>query len=142
MSSLVDESVPVRCEPSAPAKGPVTSLHAALLQGKHTDLVVSRYHNKLFVAVTQVGTLGTICEVRRDKVQQQVGEKQSGGQAVYSLTVLLGQEREEVCLLARMLAEKLELSQPLLLCVGIKSLSPQLLTQIVNWVRGTLTLDL
>lgn len=135
MSSLLEESHPERALPQTVTSGPVTVLHAALVGGSHTDLVVTRYTNRLFLAVTQVGKLGTICEARRDKLQEGSGlEFPGAGRVIYSVTVLLGQDKEEVSLLARILAEKLELTQPLVLCVGIKNLSPQLVRQLVDFI--------
>lgn len=134
-SGLLDDQLPARAEPgpAASQNGPVTKLIAGVVQGRHTDLVVTRYSDKLFLAVTQLGKLGTLLEVRRDRVEV-TGEAARGGRAVFSCSVLLGQDTEEVHLLARMLAERLELSQPLVLSVGVKGLTVDLAKLMVDFI--------
>jgi len=139
MSSLLDDNQPERLEPApAAAAGPKTKIHAGLIGGVHTELVISIYCDRTFVAVTQVGKLGDIIEVRRDKVQEcgpgGAGGEGVGGRAVYSATVLLGRHSEEVELLGRVLAEKLVLVKPLVLCVGIKTIDPGMIRQIVDFI--------
>lgn len=131
--SLLEDTQPTRPEPEEPTRGgPSTCLKAGLVCGVHTDLVVTRYKDKLFVAVTQLGKLGNITEVRREQVQGAAGEQ--GGRVVYSCQVLLGQDTEEIHLLARILAEKIELDKPLVLCVGIKGLTVELAKQLVDFI--------
>jgi len=131
--SLLEETQPNRPEPEEPIRGgPSSCVKAGLVCGVHTDLLVNKYKDKLFVAVTQLGKLGTITEVRRDQVQGAAGEQ--GGRVVYSCQVLLGQDTEEIHLLARIIADKLELDKPLVLCVGIKCLTVELVQQLVDFV--------
>lgn len=135
MSGLLEENQPDRGLTQAVSSPPNTRLHAALVEGVHTDLVVTRYTDRLFLAVTQVGKLGTICEARRDRVEEGTGLGGTRqGRVIYSVALLLGQDKEEVSLLARILAEKLELNQPLVLCVGIKVLTPQLVKHLVDFI--------
>ena len=56
------------------------------------------------------------------------------GRLVFSSQVLLGQDSEELQLLARVLAEKLNLSSPLVLTVGVKQLSLPLVSDLVKFV--------
>lgn len=56
------------------------------------------------------------------------------GRQVYSSQVLLGKDSEELQLLARVLAEKLSLTSPLVLTVGVKHLSLPLVTDLVKFV--------
>jgi len=134
-SGLLDDQLPVRAEPGSATgqNGPVSKLAAGIVRGRHTDLVVTRYSDKLFLAVTQLGKLGTLLEVRRDCVGV-TGEVGRASRAVFSCSVLLGQDTEEVHLLARMLAERLGLSQPLVLCVGVKGLTVDLAKLLVDFI--------
>ena len=112
---------------------PNTVLRAAVLSGVHTDLLITKYSDKLFVSVTQLGKLGTILLVEKEAVK--TGDSRTeDGRLVFSSQVLLGQDSEELHLLARVLAEKLNLSSPLVLSVGVKHLSLPLVTDLVKFV--------
>jgi len=129
MSSLLEAGPPPRAPPPPPT-APATSLHHGLVGGAHTDLVVTRYTDRLFLCVTQLGKLGSLVEARRERVE----EAGPGGRLVYTVTVLLGQEREEVVLLARILAQRLQLATPLVLSVGVRDLTPMAAKQLAEFV--------
>ena len=126
MSSLLEEVQPNRPEPK---------LVGAVVSGVHTDLLVTRYTDKTFVCVTQLGKLGTIVQVERDQVR--AGEE-GGKKVVYSSTVLLGQDSEEIQFLARVLAERSQLNKPMVLCVGMKGLTIKLALELVDFVMQNL----
>jgi len=132
MSSLLEEVQPERPEPKDPeTAGPLSKLVGGLVASVHTDLVITKYSDKIFVCVTQLGKLGTILQVERDQVRS--GEA-GGGKVVYSSTVLLGQDSEEIQLLGRVLAEKCQLSKPLILSVGVKGLSIRVALELVDFI--------
>jgi len=132
MSSLLEEVQPERPEPKAPeTAGPLTQVVGGLVASVHTDLVVTKYTDKTFVCVTQLGKLGTILQVERDQVRSGEG---GGGKVVYSSTVLLGQDSEEIQFLGRLLAEKCQLSKPLILSVGVKGLSIKVALELVDFI--------
>jgi len=112
---------------------PSTVLQAAIISGVHTDLLISKYSDKLFISLTQLGKLGTILLVEKEAVKTGDARTEDGRQ-VFSSQVLLGQDSEELQLLARVLAEKLQLSSPLVLTVGVKHLSLPLVTDLVKFV--------
>ena len=112
----------------------MTSTFATSLCGRHTDLVVTRFSDKTLVVVTQVGKLGTVLDIARDAVDTPGAAP--GTRPVYSVSVLLGRDTEEVLLLGRMLAEKLASDKPLLVCVGIKDLTPAVAAQVVKYVAS------
>jgi len=131
MSSLLEEVQPDRAEPKPlVAVGPVTTLFASCVGGVHTDLLVTKYSDRTFVCVTQLGKLGTIVQVEKDRVRG--GE--DIGRVVFSSTVLLGQDSEEIQLLARVLAERSQLNKPLIICVGIKGLTVKLAMELVEFI--------
>ena len=132
MSSLLEEVQPERPEPKAPeTAGPESKLVGALVDSVHTDLVVTKYTDSTFVCVTQLGKLGTIVQVERDQVKS--GEE-GGKKGIYSSTVLLGQDSEEIQFLARVLAERSQLLKPLILCVGVKGLTIKLALELVDFI--------
>jgi len=112
---------------------PDTFLRAATISGVHTDLLISRYSDKLFISLTQLGKLGTIVLVEKEAVKTGDARTEDGRQ-VYSSQVLLGQDSEELQLFARVLGEKLSLTVPLVLTVGVKQLSLPLVTDLVKFV--------
>jgi len=135
MSSLLEEVQPERAEPKPPVSaGPVTGLCATTIGGVHTDLLVTRYSDRTLVCVTQLGKLGTILQVERDQVRG--GEE--GPRVVYSSTVLLGQDSEEIQLLARVVAERSKLSKPMVLCVAVKGLTIKLALELVEFIMQNL----
>lgn len=145
--SCLAEDLPTREAPSAAlSKAPVTSLTTSKVGGVTTDLVVTDYSDRLFIVVSQLGKLGTICEARREKAQSQQGGVASGdegaGRPVYTVSTLLGKESEEVELVARLLAEKLALGKPIVVCVAVKGitfdLAKQLADLVIERVRGGL----
>jgi len=135
--SCLAEDLPTREAPStATSKAPVTSLTATKVGGVHTDLVVTDYSDRLFIVVSQLGKLGTICEARREKAQSQQGGigDEGAGRPVYTVSTLLGKESEEVELVARLLAEKLALRKPIVLCVAVKGITFPLAKQLADIV--------
>ena len=67
---------------------PSTLLHAAILSGVQTDLLITRYSDKLFISLTQLGKLGTILLVEKEAVK--TGDARTeDGRLVFSSQVLL-----------------------------------------------------
>jgi len=132
MASLLDDSIPQRNQEIAPqVNGPVTQKFGTLLAGVHTDLVVSRFEDRTLIVVTQIKKLGKILQVEKDQVK---GPLPAASRSVYTVTTLLGQTSEDSCVLARILAEKLNITKPLILCIGIKQLSPQTVNLVVKYI--------
>lgn len=136
--SCLAEDLPTREAPSAAlSKAPVTSLTTSKVGGVTTDLVVTDYSDRLFIVVSQLGKLGTICEARREKAQSQQGGAsgdEGAGRPVYTVSTLLGKESEEVELVARLLAEKLALGKPIVVCVAVKGITFDLAKQLADLV--------
>jgi len=144
--SCLAEDLPTREAPSvAPSKAPVTTLNTTKVGGVNTDLVITDYSDRLFIVVSQLGKLGTICEARREKAQSQQGGigDEGAGRPVYTVLTLLGKESEEVELVARLLAEKLALGKPIVVCVAVKgitfTIAKQLADLVIERVQGGLS---
>jgi len=135
--ALLDDSVPTDriSQLSVQQSGPETQTFGAVLSGHHTDLVVTRFTDRTLIVVTQVKKLGTVLDICRDTVNQPGTDNT---RPVYSVSVLLGQDSEGVVLFGRILAEKLKIAKPLLLCVGIreKNLSRDMTKQVVEFVAS------
>lgn len=131
MSSLLEEAVPVR-EAETEPQGPVSRTFGRDIRGKHTDLIITRYTNRTLVILTQLRKLGIVLEVSRDTVRNPT--EGSSGRAVFSVKTLLGQDSEEVHLLGRMLAERVDLTNPLLLTVGAKDLDIPTAKELASFV--------
>ena len=57
---------------------------------------------------------------------------------MYSCTVLLGQDTEELHFLGRTLAEKIETTKPIIFAVGVKCLTVLLALEFVKFVTENL----
>jgi len=103
-----------------------------LVEGQHTDLVISIYSDRILIVLTQLRKLGTVLEITRDTVRNPA--EGSSGRAVFSVTTLLGLECEEQHLLGRILADKLNIKKPILLTLAVKQLNNKKIKDLVQFV--------
>jgi hypothetical protein len=92
----------------------------AIVAGQHTDFVVNLYSDCAFVAITQVGKLGTVMHIREEGTL-------SGGR--HSVQVLMGQrENNLITTYADQLAQFIlpKCRTPLLLTLAMKNHEPKL----------------
>eukprot|EP00467_Chlorarachnion_reptans_P026323 CAMPEP_0114526792 /NCGR_PEP_ID=MMETSP0109-20121206/23235_1 /TAXON_ID=29199 /ORGANISM="Chlorarachnion reptans, Strain CCCM449" /LENGTH=140 /DNA_ID=CAMNT_0001708641 /DNA_START=62 /DNA_END=484 /DNA_ORIENTATION=+ len=107
----------------SPASHPLqNAVHKVLVEveGKATDVILTRYTNRIFILATQNGKCGTLINAQRDS--KAMGRTES--EPTYSIKILLG-KREDVFgeLLARALIEKIgRTGKSLLLGLNIKDL--------------------
>jgi len=114
--------------------GPETVTRAGQVAGQHTDLLISRYADKLLICVTQLKKFGSWVQLERAVVKPGESENCSASRHVYNCSVLLGQDTEELHFLGRALAEKIDTSKPVILAVGIKNLTVPLALELVKFV--------
>jgi len=114
--------------------GPETVTHSGQVSGQHTDLLITKYADKLLICVTQLAKFGSWVQLERAVVKPGETENCSATRHVYSCTVLLGQDTEELHFLGRALAEKIDTSKPVILAVGIKNLTVPLALELVKFV--------
>ena len=118
---------------------PETVTRVGNVSGVHTDLLVTKYSDKTFICVTQLGKFGSWLQLERESVKRgEVDTCQSVSRHVYSCTVLLGQDTEELHFLGRTLAEKIDTSKPIILAVGVKNLTVPLALDLVKFVTENL----
>lgn len=95
------------------------------VNGNSTEIVISKFSDRLFVIITQYGKVGNLVEVRRD-----VAQKDDSSSLVFSVRVLLGKDDEEIHVAARFLVNFIATSQSVLFGLSLKDYQPQTLRQI------------
>ena len=113
--------------------GPETVTRVGQVAGVRTELLLAKFADKQLITVTQLGKFGTWLQLERATVRPD-GDQEHVSRHVYTCSVLLGQDTEEVQFLGRALAEKLNLSKPVILTVGVKNLTVPLALELVNFV--------
>uniref|UniRef100_A0A6T5UGU5 Uncharacterized protein n=1 Tax=Polyblepharides amylifera TaxID=1486889 RepID=A0A6T5UGU5_9CHLO len=111
------------------ASFPVPTQHfAAVLEGEHTEFLITGYDNRVMVMVTQLGRVGTVLQAKCESSPGSSGES-------YTVSSLLGRRDEpllEIC--ARRMMELLTDSgcrRPLLLTLGLKNHSMGTMKSII-----------
>ncbi|CAG0886264.1 unnamed protein product [Darwinula stevensoni] len=108
---------------------PVKSATACeIVEGKATDVLVSDFGDRLFVVVTQFQKIGTLIEVRKDVARREHPAD------VYSTRVLLGKDCSETHLVARFIAEKVNIDKPILVGVSLVDYSPGIVRKVTDLV--------
>ena len=113
---------------------PETVTRVGNVSGVHTDLLVTKYSDKTFICVTQLGKFGSWLQLERESVKRGEVDTCQFSRHVYSCTVLLGHDTEELHFLGRTLAEKIDTYKPLILAVGVKNLTVPLALELVKFV--------
>ena len=106
--------------------------------GVRTELLITRFTDKLLLTITQLNKFGTWLQLDREAVRPDGQDTGSVTSHVYTCTVLLGQDTEEVQFLGRTLAEKLGTDKTVILTVGVKSLTVPLALELVKFVSENL----
>jgi len=117
---------------------PETVTRVGNVSGVPTDLLVTKYSDKTFICVTQLGKFGSWLQLERESVKRGEVDTCPASRHVYSCTVLLGQDTEELHFLGRTLAEKVDTAKPIILTVGVKNLSVPLALELVKFVTENL----
>eukprot|EP01087_Luapelamoeba_hula_P017879 TRINITY_DN5684_c0_g1_i1.p1 TRINITY_DN5684_c0_g1~~TRINITY_DN5684_c0_g1_i1.p1 ORF type:complete len:167 (+),score=44.90 TRINITY_DN5684_c0_g1_i1:23-502(+) len=111
------------------------TLIAAVINGHHTELVITPYSNVVFIIVTQLGKIGTLMQVNTD-----IAGVEAGGDAHYSVNTLLGKRDDPVLTLyAQQLAAVVNttsVTRSLLLGISIKDNSLPTLNEVVKLVKA------
>ncbi|XP_069945987.1 proteasome assembly chaperone 3 isoform X1 [Cherax quadricarinatus] len=126
MASLFDDTVNnlnaiVRSAPERP-NSVKSQVFAKLIDGIRTDFCIIVYSNRVFVIVTQCMKIGNLYSVRQDSTQKD-GIFSASALFIYEIKCILGAECEVVTQAVRLLAEKLDISRPLLLSLTVPALN-------------------
>lgn len=98
-----------------------SQVFAKLINGAHTEFAVLVYSNRVFVTVTQCGKIGNLFSVHRESAQDRESLSTTP-LSVFNIRCLLGVDSEETEQSIRLLAEKLDLPQPLLISFTLPTL--------------------
>lgn len=135
MASLFDDTVEnlKTSVPNIQARPASVKSHvfAKLINGNHTDFAVIAYSNRVFVIITQCGKIGNLYSVQRSSTQKDEIFSASA-LFIYEIKCILGAESEEATQAVRLLAEKLDISRPLLLSLTLPLLDYSTLKQITD----------
>ena len=107
--------------------GPETVTRVGQVAGVRTELLLVKFADKQLITVTQLGKFGTWLQLERATVRPD-GDQEHVSRHVYTCSVLLGQDTEEVQFLGSALAEKINLSKPVILTVSLA-------LELVNFVK-------
>ena len=118
--------------------GPERVSRVGNVSGVRTELLVTRFSDKLLLTVTQLNKFGTWLQLDRAAVRPDGQDTGSVTRQVYMCTVLLGQDTEEVQFFGRTLAEKLNTDKTVILTVGVKNLTVPLALELVKFVSENL----
>ncbi|XP_046647981.1 proteasome assembly chaperone 3-like [Daphnia pulicaria] len=105
------------------------------INGNSTEVVISKFSDKLFIILTQYGKVGNVVEVRRD-----VAQKDDSSSAVYSVRVLFGRDDEEIHVAARFLVNFIPTQQNILFALSLKDYQPKTLRQVGEFLKINLSL--
>jgi len=108
-----------------------TTVDTATINERPTEIVVSKFSDKLFMVITQFGKVGNLIEIRRD-----IAQKDDPSSAVYNIRFLLGGDEEEVHVAARFLMNYISTNQTIILGLALKDYQPSTLRQLGEHIKA------
>ncbi|KAL5022336.1 hypothetical protein ScPMuIL_001491 [Solemya velum] len=96
-----------------------------------TDVLCSRFGDRLFIVVSQYKKLGNLVSITRDNVAD---DFQSASPA-FSTKVLLGNDQPFTHVLAKNLISKITVDKPILLSFSLKDTSAKAVSTISNIIK-------
>nr|XP_054764739.1 proteasome assembly chaperone 3-like [Lytechinus pictus] len=110
---------------------PVTKKGAVLLNGKHVDVAMTTFEDRLLLIVTQYQKLGTLVHVTRDNLPLDKREE------TYSTQVLLGNDEPVMHVFARNIGKHvLKIHpKPLLLSLALEDYTPAVMKGIEKVIQ-------
>lgn len=105
-----------------------------IINGHHTDIIITEYVDQLFVIITQYDKMGTIIQVKQD-----VSSDESKN-IIYDTQVLFGQDELEINAVARNLMEKLNVSKSVVFSLALKDYSSITIHQLGDMLNSKLRL--
>jgi len=108
-----------------------TTVTTATINDKPTDISISKFSDKLFVIITQIGKVGNLIEIRRD-----IAQKDDPSSSVYNIKFLLGGHNEEIYFAARILANFIPSDQTIILGLCLKDYQQSTLRQLGDYIKS------
>ncbi|CAL1540857.1 unnamed protein product [Lymnaea stagnalis] len=107
---------------------------ASEISGYHTEVVVNKFEDHLFIIATQFMKLGTIIQVTRDTVTDEYQENVS----LFSTKVLLGKDEPITHVMAKTIVTSLNPPVPVILTLALKDTTPATVNAITDLIKSCL----
>lgn len=113
---------------------PSTKQGAVLLGGKHVDVSMTTFEDRLLVIITEYQKMGTLVHVTKDNLPVDNREE------TYSTKIVLGKDEPVTHVFARNIAKRVLKSQskPLLLSLALEEYTPEILKGIEKVIQDYL----
>ncbi|KAK3781011.1 hypothetical protein RRG08_046315 [Elysia crispata] len=117
------------------ASGVVPSKQAvANVAGHHTETVVMKFQDQLFVVATQFMKLGTVVHVTRDLITDEI----QGNVPMFSTKVLMGKDEPLVHVMAKAIVTELNPPTAIVLTLALKVTTPDAMKEITDLIKTCL----
>ncbi|CAG5129648.1 unnamed protein product [Candidula unifasciata] len=99
--------------------------------GHHTEVVVNKFEDHLFVIVTQYMKIGTVVEVRRELISDEV----QGDIPEFSTKVLLGKDEPITHVVAKKIVTEINPPIPVILTLALKDTSLETAEAVIRLIK-------
>ncbi|XP_005098958.1 proteasome assembly chaperone 3 isoform X1 [Aplysia californica] len=121
--------------PGTQQKSIVTTKQAAAdIAGHHTEIVVNNFKDHLFIIATQYMKLGTVVQVTRDLIADEV----QGSCPMFSTNVLLGKDEPLTHVMAKTIVAALNPSKDVILSLALKDTTPDTVHAVTDLIKTCL----
>ncbi|XP_046361631.1 proteasome assembly chaperone 3-like [Haliotis cracherodii] len=102
-----------------------------VVNDNHTDVLCSRFDDRLLLVVSQLQKFGTMVQISRNIVLDEMQQSTS----VYSTKVLLGSDEPLTHVLAKNLIAEVKTTKPIILTMSLKDTTPQTVKALAALVK-------
>lgn len=102
------------------------------MDGEATEVLCCHYEDYDFIIATQLNKMGTMVEVTRDVVLQEM----SAARPSYTTRVLLGVDEPLTHVIAKNLLSKLDTTKKVLLSFSLKDNSPKVIQRLSDVIKS------
>ncbi|GFO37101.1 proteasome (prosome, macropain) assembly chaperone 3 [Plakobranchus ocellatus] len=107
---------------------------AADIAGHHTEIVVMKFQDQLFIIASQFMKIGTVVQVTRDVISDEV----QGHVPMFSTKVLLGKDEPMTHVMAKTIVTELNPPTSVLLTLALKVTTPDVVQQVTDLIKTCL----
>ncbi|XP_059159084.1 proteasome assembly chaperone 3-like [Physella acuta] len=104
------------------------------ISGHHTEIVVSKFEDYLFIIATQYMKIGTLIQITRDVVSDEFEENVP----LFSTYVLMGKDEPITHVMARTIVTALNPPIPVILSLALKDTSVDTVQAIIELIKTCL----
>ncbi|XP_046578068.1 proteasome assembly chaperone 3-like [Haliotis rubra] len=109
----------------------VTKQVAKEVNNNHTDVLCSKFDDRLLLVVSQLQKFGTMVQISRSIVLDEMQQSSS----VYSTKVLLGSDEPLTHVLAKNLIAEVTTTKPIILTMSLKDTTPKTVKALASLVK-------